>query len=73
MVGSGQIYQQFNYDRMGNVAMQRQSAGGNAFEIQYSYNPGGLLIEEWVRGERQQLPPNYLWTYTLDEKRSFCA
>jgi RHS repeat-associated protein len=65
--GSGLIYQQFNYNRMGKLVMQRQSPGGNAFEIQYTYNPGGQLIEEWVRGERQ--PPS--WTYSLDEKRSF--
>ena len=68
---SGTVYQEFNYNRMGKVAMHRQAVGGNAFEIQYTYNPGGQLIEEWVRGERQQLPPNYLWTYTLDEKRSY--
>ena len=47
LVGSsGLIYQEFNYSRMGKVVMHRQSAGDNAFEIQYSYNPGGQLIEE---------------------------
>jgi YD repeat-containing protein len=65
-VGAGGIYQQFNYNPIGKVSMQRQSSGGNEFEIQYFYNPGGQLIEEWVRGERQQNQ-----TYTLDERRSY--
>jgi RHS repeat-associated protein len=65
-VGAGGIYQLFNYNPMGKVSMQRQSSGGNEFEIQYFYNPGGQLIEEWIRGERQQNQ-----TYTLDEKRSY--
>jgi RHS repeat-associated protein len=65
-VGAGGIYQLFNYNPMGKVSMQRQSSGGNEFEIQYFYNQGGQLIEEWVRGERQQD-----LTYSLDERRSY--
>ena len=69
--GNNQFYQQFNYNRMGKVVMQRQIAGGNPFEIQYSYNPGGQLIEEWIRGEPPDLWPSYLTAYSLDEKRSY--
>ncbi|HVQ36179.1 MAG TPA: RHS repeat-associated core domain-containing protein, partial [Pyrinomonadaceae bacterium] len=74
---SGQIYQQFSYNRMGKVAMHRQTPGGNLgelqffFEIQYSYNLAGQMIEEWLRGLPPNLPPNYLGTYSPDEKRSF--
>lgn len=67
----GEIYQQFNYNRMGKVVMHLQNSGTHTFEMQYSYNPGGQLIEEWIRGEPPQTSPHYQWTYSLDEKRSF--
>lgn len=38
--------QEFDYDRLGRVGVQRQKIGPVTYALVYGYNPGGLLLSE---------------------------
>jgi YD repeat-containing protein len=58
--GTPQTTQEFDYDKMGRIAAQREKIGATTYTLSYAYNLGGLL-------KREVYPSGRTMLYAFDE------